>query len=1083
MSQSSSLIHRVLFIMALVLSQIVWGQENVTGTKLLDQYIESQEIALASEALDKIVDGFKTINAVDSLHPYPYYIAKIQRLKGDLPKALRDMAMFVQDMEKAKASEKSLYLAKISMAEFYDEVGENQKSFDITQQGLAHVLKADNVTPEDIGKMRYNLGACYMTLDNIPEAKNQFQDALKDYEGYTLTSKKGLSDGYNAMGAMMWLSTKLDSAKYFYKKASETIKIANGDSIENLHYATVIQSNVSLLEYSQGNMSNALEIQKEVIKAYEKVIKQIGNPELKSRAQRYQTRAISNLSTFYNEMGNLSKANEILYYAYGKQQVFLEPNDDGLATVLIQIGQSELSLRSYQKGINSLKKGLKIFEDKGADRPYWKAAAYHALGRIYEESGRTDSAAYYYKAALPSFEKALGENIDKEYLTFLRSKAHFESREGLKKDAVFTAQKAYKYVVNQGGEDSFEISKQMLSLAEVYLNIEEYDKAEYWSAKGDDLLRVKSKMAKEGIDAVKLDFNRPLLLLVKAKAAYKSMDATDVNVLMHIQKELDTAVTILERRKESVYSGEDIDQLLFEYKAVNEFSKRLNVELYKKTTQTEYLSALMTAQEAGVYNRIRAKLSKQQSITSYRLPEGILKEEERIREGLSESFNTTEASAVLSYFEFEKQWVDYLDKLKIEYPEYYKLRYATIEIPIDEISNQIPEETTVIRYFFIENELYAFVANTEQQELIALPTIDNASLNERILGVIENQFQVDILLKEVHELYKQLWEPLLKSTIKENVIIIPDKALYNLSFEMLTSSKLEAYTEFDKKSLLAKHNIAYNFSLLLTSKESTTALKDNFIAFTPEFSEEMKQEYKIAIQDSLDMDHTYLTLLPQPFSESVAENYNRIFKGSHFKNKEATKQLFIDQAKEHKIIHIGTHAESNNVSPELSRLIFAKPLQSKNVTEDNSLYTYEIYNCDLTSNLAILTACETGKPSYQAGEGMISLAHAFTYAGSESILTSLWKIDEQSSAQIVSYFYNNLEKGMPKDRALRAAKLEYLNSSQGRTLQPNYWAGLILMGDTAPLELKNSTSWWMWVWIAIGVLCVLYFVLKRKRTH
>ena len=81
--------------------------------------------------------------------------------------------------------------------------------------------------------------------------------------------------------------------------------------------------------------------------------------------------------------------------------------------------------------------------------------------------------------------------------------------------------------------------------------------------------------------------------------------------------------------------------------------------------------------------------------------------------------------------------------------------------------------------------------------------------------------------------------------------------------------------------------------------------------------------------------------------------------------------MFTSEAKEHKIIHIGTHAESNNVSPELSRLIFAKNITDSTSTEDNSLYIYEIYNQNLSSNLAILTACETGKPAYQPGEGMI----------------------------------------------------------------------------------------------------------------
>ncbi len=62
----------------------------------------------------------------------------------------------------------------------------------------------------------------------------------------------------------------------------------------------------------------------------------------------------------------------------------------------------------------------------------------------------------------------------------------------------------------------------------------------------------------------------------------------------------------------------------------------------------------------------------------------------------------------------------------------------------------------------------------------------------------------------------------------------------------------------------------------------------------------------------------------------------------------------------HKIIQISTHAESNNDTPKFSRLIFAKNTSEKK--EDNSLFVDDIYNCDLTSNLAVLTACESGKP-------------------------------------------------------------------------------------------------------------------------
>src|SRR5690606_31360058 len=160
----------------------------------------------------------------------------------------------------------------------------------------------------------------------------------------------------------------------------------------------------------------------------------------------------------------------------------------------------------------------------------------------------------------------------------------------------------------------------------------------------------------------------------------------------------------------------------------------------------------------------------------------------------------------------------------------------------------------------------------------------------------------------------------------------------------------------------------------------------------------------------------YLTLLPQPFNTDVVKKFSRVFDGPTFLNENASKQLFSNRAREHKIIHIATHAESNNGNPGLSRLVFAKNTADSININDNYLYLHEIYNQDLSSHLAVMTDCETGRPSYQHGEGMISLAHAFNYAGSESILTGLWQIDEKSSSHLLDSFYEYLSEGKRKDR-------------------------------------------------------------------
>ncbi|RYY61112.1 MAG: CHAT domain-containing protein, partial [Chitinophagaceae bacterium] len=200
-----------------------------------------------------------------------------------------------------------------------------------------------------------------------------------------------------------------------------------------------------------------------------------------------------------------------------------------------------------------------------------------------------------------------------------------------------------------------------------------------------------------------------------------------------------------------------------------------------------------------------------------------------------------------------------------------------------------------------------------------------------------------------------------------------------------------------------------------------------------------------------------------------------------FVGDESTPFAFRSQAGNNAIIHIGTHAEANNLHPEYSRLIFAKDPQ--HVSDSNSVFLFDIYNYDLKSDLTVLTACETGRPGFNDGEGMISMAHAFSYAGSESILTGLWKIDEKASCQITDIFYKNLEEGMTKDVALQKAKLTYLASARGRTLNPQYWAGLVIMGDTSPVKISRDHTM-LYVWIAIGVAIVMFagFLLFRRRT-
>ena len=188
---------------------------------------------------------------------------------------------------------------------------------------------------------------------------------------------------------------------------------------------------------------------------------------------------------------------------------------------------------------------------------------------------------------------------------------------------------------------------------------------------------------------------------------------------------------------------------------------------------------------------------------------------------------------------------------------------------------------------------------------------------------------------------------------------------------------------------------------------------------------------------------------------------------------------FKTNAGSHKLIHIATHAVYNDAAPEKSGLIFAKETSRP---DSNRLYLKDIYNCDLSSELTLLTACESGRSGYQDGEGMVSLAHAFNYAGSRNIVMALWKIDEHASAMIMESFIRYIKKGIPTDEALRNAKLDYLKQAEGRLTDPCYWSGMVLMGvpETIKLAPANRIYYWLFGGLTIPLAIILWYVSKKR---
>lgn len=384
----------------------------------------------------------------------------------------------------------------------------------------------------------------------------------------------------------------------------------------------------------------------------------------------------------------------------------------------------------------------------------------------------------------------------------------------------------------------------------------------------------------------------------------------------------------------------------------------------------------------------------------------------------------------------------------------WQQKRAAEKIPtIAELQKKLDNSTALLSYHMGEKEMLVFLISANQFDYFISPinpiflsdldsfklSLHNISSDEKYNGSLQ-----------AHNLYKKLVDPIRSSLAqKKRLIIIPDDELNYLPFEALQDD--------NNKYLIESFSVQYQYSTALLGKKSTTINESDALAFAP-FS---AAGYS---------DPNGGTFSPLPASREETKD----LKGKTFSDSAATKKNFLNNLNRYNIIHLATHASVNNESPDRSFIAFYPN------NPDYKLYAQEIYNLRLDSTqLIILSACETGTGKLVRGEGLMSLSRAFAYAGCPNIVTSLWKAEDKTTAFLTSKFHFYLKKGYTKDKALQQAKLDLLKDPtiSPRFKTPNYWANFIFIGNYQPGTIPSH--WW---WIAGSILlaAILYIILRKK---
>jgi CHAT domain-containing protein len=149
--------------------------------------------------------------------------------------------------------------------------------------------------------------------------------------------------------------------------------------------------------------------------------------------------------------------------------------------------------------------------------------------------------------------------------------------------------------------------------------------------------------------------------------------------------------------------------------------------------------------------------------------------------------------------------------------------------------------------------------------------------------------------------------------------------------------------------------------------------------------------------------------------------------------------------KRYRIVHFATHTVLNDDHPDLSSLVLSL-VDEKGNPQSGFLRLRDMYNLQLAAELVVLSACDTALGKEVKGEGLMSMVRGFMYSGTPRVLASLWKIDDEATAELMKEFYKNLlQSGMAPAAALRQAQITQLQKKSRQS--PYYWAGFQLQGE------------------------------------